>query len=49
MARIKGKDDLVKSQQRGGRRSGGGGGRRSRMDESYLEEMTTIPVLIWVS
>jgi RNA polymerase-associated protein LEO1 len=38
MARIKGKDDLVKSQQRGGRRSGGGGGRRSRMDESYLEE-----------
>ncbi|KAL3790657.1 hypothetical protein HJC23_009757 [Cyclotella cryptica] len=37
-ARIKGKDDLAKSQTRGGRRSGGGGGRRRGMNASYLEE-----------
>jgi RNA polymerase-associated protein LEO1 len=37
-ARIKGKDDLAKSQNRGARRSGGGGGRRRGMNPSYLEE-----------
>ena len=37
-ARIKGKDDLVKSQQRGRRSGGGGGGGRRKMTTSYLEE-----------
>ena len=37
LARIKGKEDLVKSQQRG-RRSGGGGGGRRKMTTSYLED-----------
>ena len=38
--RIKGKDDLHKSQTRkvGGRRSGGGGGRRRGMNAGYLED-----------
>jgi RNA polymerase-associated protein LEO1 len=36
-ARIKGKDDLNKSQYRGARRSGGGGGRR-KLNSNYLEE-----------